>query len=141
MMRWVVVGLAVARATRFVTSDSLGEWVAVGRLKRWAARSEAPEAVREDVELKIEDEIERGLASSTPPEQWGWRSKLVKGLDCPFCVGFWIGLVAVAGELLFQSRHSTRPSLPGSALRSAWKVGTGAFALNYLVGHVSKRLD
>lgn len=60
---------------------------------------------------------------------WEWYEALV---SCPHCVGFWIGaatlgLLAVAGG-------------PGAAA-GWWRWGAGAFALSYVVGHVSQRLD
>ncbi|AWN07705.1 hypothetical protein HOT31_gp034 [Microbacterium phage Hendrix] len=137
MIRWIVLTLAVLRATRFVTTDKLGEWTVSGPLIRWAWLKEGGHLPPEDRQV-----IERWRAGMEPlpmPEpDRGWRSKLVNGLDCPFCLGFWVAALGVTLELAIP--HSPR-SLPGSALRSAWKVGKAAFALNYVTGHVSKRLD
>ena len=58
--------------------------------------------------------------------------KYVEGLTCPFCVGFWIGAAAVLSLYLVGG--------PGDAA-DWWRWLTGAFALNYVVGHVSSRLD
>lgn len=70
--------------------------------------------------------------SEEPDPDNGWRSKLVHGLDCPFCVGFWIGGAVLVGEAV--TRRAPR-------LRGAWTLALGALALNYLVGHVSSRID
>lgn len=137
-MRWVVLALAIARATRFVTTDKLGEWLVTGPLVKWAwLREGSRDLSPEDVPV-----LERWRPGMDPlplpdPAK-GWRSKLVNGADCPFCWGFWITLAAVALELAIP--HSTA-SRSGQALRGAWKVGKAAFALNYVTGHLSKRLD
>lgn len=120
--RAVVVALAAARLTRFVTSDTLGEWLLVGRVKRWAFRREAPGEF-----ANISDD-----PMPTPAAGWGWRSKLASGLDCPFCAGFWIGALVLLGE-------ATVARLP--IIGPLWRLGVAALALNYAVGHVSKRID
>lgn len=125
LSRLALVAIATARLTRFVTSDWLGEWTLVHPLKRWAVRAESP------------------MHSGPRPAGWdpddrdpdpdnGWRSKLVKGLDCPFCVGFWIGVLVLLGEVV---THRWRP------LRAVWTFVLGALGLNYAVGHVSSRID
>lgn len=125
LSRLALVAIATARLTRFVTSDWLGEWTLVRPLKRWAVRAESP------------------MHSGPRPAGWdpddrdpdpdnGWRSKLVKGLDCPFCVGFWIGALVLLGEVV------TRRWRP---LRAVWTFALGALGLNYAVGHVSSRID
>jgi hypothetical protein len=63
----------------------------------------------------------------TPTERY------VDGLDCPFCVGFWIGAIVLASLWLCHG--------PGEATIEAWRWAAGAFALNYLVGHLSARID
>lgn len=59
-------------------------------------------------------------------------AKYVEGLVCPFCVGFWIGCAALIVLALVGG--------PGHA-PEWWRWVTGAFALNYVVGHVASRLD
>lgn len=124
---WVgLLGLATARATRFITSDFLGEWTIAGPAKKWAHRHESH---REELEDMRRAEIV-GDPIPTPPAVQGWRSKLVKGLDCPYCVGFWIG-----GAVLVIDAVLPR------ALRPAWKLLIGTAALNYVTGHISSRID
>jgi hypothetical protein len=67
--------------------------------------------------------------SRRPPPRWG---RYLEGLTCPFCVGFWVGLAVLLSLLLVGG--------PGGAAEW-WRWATGAFALNYVVGHVAKRLD
>jgi hypothetical protein len=71
-----------------------------------------------------------------PAQAWAgenaWRKKLVSGLSCPFCVGFWISVGAI-GVLCLAGG----PADPADW----WWFGASAFALSYLVGHISSRLD
>lgn len=125
---------ATLRLTRFVTSDWLGEWWLVAPARRWANQHDNPLPAT----AQIAPELSRAQAdalwaeSQTPEPANGWRSKAVKGLDCPFCVGFWIGgLVLLAAVIL--------PRVP--VLGGLWRFGAGALALNYVVAHVSSRID
>lgn len=118
-----LVILAAARLTRFVTSDTLGEWMFVGKAKRWAWRVESPAG--EPEMFGVPDPY------PTPEAKWGWRSKLVHGLDCPFCVGFWIGGLVLLGEV----------TIGRSPLRPLWRFGLTMLGMNYLVGHLSSRID
>lgn len=124
---WALVLLASARATRFITSDTLGEWTLVAPAKKWAHRYESTA----DMQGQVEDAELYGAAIPTPEPRNGWRSKLTYGLDCPFCVGFWIGAVILLGEV----------TIGRSPLRPLWRFGLAALGLNYLVGHISSRID
>jgi len=125
LSRLVLIVIATARATRFVTTDWLGEWTLVGPAKRWAVRAESPPYTGPRPPGWDPD-------SRDPDPDNGWRSKLVKGLDCPFCVGFWIGALVLLGEVV------TRRWRP---LHAVWTFALGALGLNYAVGHVSSRID
>jgi hypothetical protein len=59
-----------------------------------------------------------------------WQVKLVKGLDCPFCVGYWIGLLLLVATLLCPK-----------PLRPIWLTLLGSLGLNYVVGHISAKID
>lgn len=178
--------LAVARLTRLITTDWLGEWVVVRRVKQWASKHETAEIeMRTDILRRKREHAEQsagyyfgGLqrtvgvgtvdsegkatihlhtmvhhdsdtkpALDDPITSWAqdeailpydendpftWQAKLAKGLDCPFCVGFWIGLLVLIGG-------ATIGRLP--VLRHLWALAMGALALNYVVGHVSSRID
>jgi hypothetical protein len=125
LSRLALVAIATARLTRFVTSDWLGEWTLVRPLKRWAVRAASPTHTGPRPSGWNPDDRD-------PDPDNGWRSKLVKGLDCPFCVGFWIGALVLLGEVV------TRRWRP---LRAVWTFALGALGLNYAVGHVSSRID
>ena len=104
------------------TSDKLGEWLIVGRVKRWASQIESP------VTPPALGEVD---PYPTPEPHWGWRSKLVSGLDCPYCVGFWLGGVVLLVSML------RRAPVVGPVVR----FGLGMLALNYVVAHMSARID
>lgn len=112
---------AAARLTRFVTSDKLGGWILVDPAKRWAWRYE-----------------ERAMLRDNAPSDWEngvmatWQAKLVSGLDCPFCVGFWITLAVIVADKTLPEYGPTR---------TAFTTACSALAANYVIGHVSARLD
>lgn len=58
--------------------------------------------------------------------------KYLEGLQCPYCVGFWVGVGALLTLWLAGG--------PGHAAEW-WRWLTAAFALNYLIGYVSSKLD
>ncbi|QHB37003.1 hypothetical protein QDA00_gp09 [Microbacterium phage Matzah] len=146
--------LAALRASRFLTSDSLGDWVISGPVKRWAERAEV-EAILERVAQARQDDVWERQNSKTPtytlpngettddPAEWAiakaeedgpitWEAKLAKGLDCPFCIGFWL-----TGAAVLTAAAANR----GPRRRAAFQVLAGAFGANYITGHISKRLD
>lgn len=53
------------------------------------------------------------------------------GLDCPFCCGFWIGVLGLLVLWLVGG--------PGDAA-DWWRYAAGAFALNWLAAHIGGRL-
>lgn len=146
--------LAALRATRFVTQDWLGEWTIVRRAKTWSGKHE-----RAALDARLDRESEDHMAllaegtehtytlstgeTTDDPSAfiWDsydendpitWQAKLTKGLDCPFCVGFWITGAAVLGAAAANR---------GPRRRATFQVLAGAFGANYLTGHISKRLD
>lgn len=116
-MRDLIAVLAALRLTRLVTRDWLGEWSIVQPLKTWAEEWDGPQDVH-----SVETQGKR-------PDLW--RSRLVSGLDCPHCVGFWLTL----GTLAFS--RLPMPKVPGK-IRD---LALDALAGSYVVGHVSSRLD
>lgn len=140
----LVIG-ATLRLTRLATTDSLGGWLLRNPLGKWAARHERARrmAMRKvidltdvtDPEMEMEtlhllNAWEEQLADT---ESWiSWQGRLVSGLFCPFCVGFWIGLGVLATTVLL---------FPLGAVWSWWLVLLAGLGLNYLVGHVSAKID
>lgn len=123
--------LATLRLTRLVTTDWLGEWLIARPLKAWAAKYEGP-AINTH-RLYIPEELGE-VDPYDPHDPFSWQAKLVTVLDCPFCVGYWLGLA-----LLIATTVVVLVNVP--ALTIAWAVLLGSLALNYLVGHISSRLD
>lgn len=109
MMQYLDVLLALGltlRLTRLVATDDIGLWFVRGPAAMWAMNWE--------------------------PKADGWRAKLQSGLDCPFCVGFWIGcLVLLSLWLVGGPGHAWEP----------WRWVAGAFTMNYISAHINSRLD
>lgn len=135
----VLIAGATLRLTRFVTSDWLGEWALGAPAKKWAATHEDAAQGEVGRQLHLANPtrpLEEIVASVDDKVVWEgpitWQAKLVKGLDCPFCVGFWIGVAIIIGT-------ATIGKLP--VLGTIWRIALGALGLNYLVGHLSSRID
>lgn len=73
--------------------------------------------------------MKRAYGHGQPAPRW---ARYLDGLECPFCVGLWICLAAVLSLLLVGG--------PGDAA-DWWRWLAAPFALNYVTGHVAKRLD
>lgn len=108
--RILVLTLATARLTRFVTTDALPDHAVLHHLHDKAAE-------------KGFERDRRGV--SRPKNLVGYASEMI---NCPFCIGFWLGGAVLVGEVALG--HT-----------KLWKLGIGALALNYVVGHVSSRID
>lgn len=133
----LIVG-ATARMTRFFTSDTLGYWLAVEPARRWANGHERslehpdgePMMVWGD-SLRTREAREYTLRMEPDPEN-GWRSKLVSGLDCAYCVGTWVGFAAIGSYLVARRRPATL---------GVWRFLAAGLGLNYVTAHVSSRID
>lgn len=84
-----VLVLASKRLTRLVTTDWLGEWALVRPAKKWAYDREG--AVDVHLETVITEE-----GQLVDPTKGFWRTKLISGLDCQWCVGFWTSALVIA---------------------------------------------
>lgn len=100
----LLLGLTL-RLSRLITGDHVGLWFVRGPASMWAQRHE--------------------------PNGDGWRAKLQLGLDCPFCIGFWLGGLALLSLWLAGG--------PGDAA-AWWRWSAGLFALNWAVGHIAGRM-
>lgn len=100
----VLLVLATLRVTRLATTDSIGQW--------WI----------------YEPIAKRAFGAGRKPK---W-AKYVDGLQCPYCIGFWIGAIGVGSLMLAGG--------PGHAALW-WRLLAGIFALNWVVGNVASRLD
>lgn len=124
--------LATARLTRLVVADDIGLWYVRGPAALWAVEREAPlSEVPEPDRGDEEDAVD--LREALSPAL-GWRSRLVSGLSCPFCVGFWIGVLVLLSLALVGGPSSD------STAADVWRWVAAPFALNYVVAHVGARL-
>lgn len=121
--------LAAMRLTRLVIADDLGLWYVRGPAAMWAVRYDSPLPLPE-VD-SAEEAVE--LREQTAPAL-GWRSKLVSGLSCPFCVGWWLGVLVLLSLWAVGGPSST------STAAEVWRWVAGALALNYVAAHIGARL-
>lgn len=136
------VGIAIAavaglRLSRFITTDSLGDWLIQRPAKRWALTPHAKQ-VREafgETDAANDTPLEEHFDKIEGVTDLGWRAKLVSGLQCPFCVGFWTMLTALGANEIVAGDRRTAP-----AKRVTSTVLT-ALAANYAAGHLSSRID
>lgn len=140
----VIVSLASLRLTRLITTDTLGLWLVRGPLERWGNLKEQRlrDAWGETIESVTEDQPEMDdktlsyflnmieLLKSDDPVSW--QARLVSGLSCPFCVGFWI----TAGVTLVTLVLTLLP-----LVWVAWVAGLALLGLNYVLAHISALLD
>lgn len=123
---------AALRITRFATTDTLGGWVLVDPLKRWA----------DDRDPRPAPSQTYPFGYAAPPE--AWRHRLVSALDCPYCVGT---QATLAIALLLHALPPASPSRRVAYLGRLGRLGrlahaaAAALAASYLVGHISYRLD
>ena len=92
-----LVVLATARLTRFITEDTLGHWLIVRRARLWAVpRSSMGGWTEGDGTTPARPEVVIDHAwEGLDPNYEGWKVKLVSGLDCRWCVGFWLGVAVL----------------------------------------------
>ena len=114
----LILLLSTARLTRLVVTDDLGFWLLRSPAVAWAERGDGYRMV-EDPDGSYMEPIE------------GWRTKLVSGLGCPWCVGFWIAALSMV--LIYLAGG------PGDTA-IWWKILAGSLALNYLSTAVGARL-
>lgn len=131
-----LASLATLRLTRFITTDTLGGWSLVEPAVRWATKNEGGFAIKEGSELVNFHQHEFSIVNGHIPiqvdEDRGWRSKLVSGLECPHCVGYWIGAAALLSGAVMERKPLSR---------RVYGLIAGSLGLSYVTGHVSQRLD
>lgn len=123
---------AALRITRFATTDTLGGWVLVDPLKRWAQRRDPRPAHDSPT-----SPASHPFGYAAPPE--AWRHRLVSALDCPYCVGTQATLAIAAVLAALPASPSHRPAVRTTGRLA--RIACAALAASYLVGHVSYRLD
>lgn len=108
----LVLGLTL-RLTHLVIADDLGKWFVQEPANRWAGDGWRWNDAEEELEPTT------------------WKAKLVSGLDCPWCIGFWIGCLCLLTLALVGG--------PGHAAEW-WRWIAGAFTVNYICAHSGARL-
>lgn len=140
----LIIG-ATLRLTRLITSDTAGEWLIVAPLRAIAMKHERErrewlaailsnlsgeaEHLQDPATRRLKDDIIDKLSDDLP---LSWQARLISGLECPFCIGFWIGLALIWGTLVLST-------VPVAGV--IWLSILAALALNYLVGHLSALID
>lgn len=117
-MRLLLVLGATMRLTRFIITDELGSWLIKAPARRWANYAEQVPDPQTWSETTLEE---------APDPDAGWRSKIVSGLDCPFCVGFWLGALVLLSYAMFGKTR-------------LWQFVAGVFSLNEIAAHAGSRL-
>lgn len=128
--------LAALRLTRFVTTDTLGSWLILDPAHRWAASHDGAyfEASDGSMQYVHSSNVEHVADDQLliDADNGGWRSKLVSGLSCPHCVGYWLtAATLLTGAVAERSKTS----------RTIFNFAAGSLGLSYFVSHISQRLD
>lgn len=150
---WVdllLLALFTLRLSRLVTSDHLGRWFIQEPADEWADRATLLEEGRRlaseresliaagvdpaELDVPLAPETEGGEEWFDDDEPQDWRHRLVEGVKCAFCEGFWLGLLAILSLVAVRDWWPDNPV-------EWWRLTVAPFALNYVVGHVSARLD
>lgn len=120
-----------ARLSRLVVADDVGLWFVKRPARRWALRPVLGPNYTHGGWWQIQDtdDTMSSLLRNHPGAVR--RIHLVSGLDCPYCVGFWIAAAMVSIVALFDG--------PGH-MPDWWRYLAGAFTLNYVVAHTGARL-
>lgn len=118
-------------------TDFFGEYSADAREELKLPSMIEETRVRSDL-LVLQDEEwlpHRDVQPELPSEADAqtWPARLAHGLDCPACVGFWIGLGVLIASLVVR----TMPKW----MQTVWFTLMGALGMNYFVFHVSSRID
>jgi hypothetical protein len=106
---------ATMRLTRLVVTDDLGQWWVKDPIDRWMHGHE-----------RLADQGRDAEAMDLPMDRMKYH-RYVGGLDCPFCVGFWLGAAVLVGYHV----------LP----RGLWRFGARALTLNEVAAHAGVRLN
>lgn len=118
-MRQILIIGTTVRITRLVTRDELGRRLLLDPVEKWATGHEGSGLEYEDGRDALDSKA-------------GWRSFLASGLECSYCVGFWIGAGVLASQrVAARSRVGER----------IWNATAAALTLNAVVGPLVNRMD
>jgi hypothetical protein len=121
---------ATMRLTRLFTSDDLGEWWLKAPLAAWVDATPSPDRF---APLGGPEHVARAEAASQERFARKQRAKrYLDGLDCPHCVGYWVG-IAVLTSYLVARRSRTALAL--------WRYAAAGLGLNTVSVLLGKQLD
>lgn len=107
------------RLTRAVVTDDIGQWWVKDPLDRWMHGHKAVTS----------EESTTGESSYEVHTLASWH-KYLSGLECPYCIGFWIGAGVMASHALAKR----------TGLLGPWRFVAGALALNEVAAHVGVKI-
>lgn len=121
------------RLSRLAITDDIGVWWLQHPASRWAGVAPSLKPIGEFTSVLEDDSgvVAGGTLYPTITLQPAWRQKLVSGLTCPFCIGFWIGVLVLVSLAIAGG--------PGHAWE-LWRWVAGAFTLNWVAAHLGSRL-
>jgi hypothetical protein len=127
----ILAVLATLRLTRFITEDTLAHWMIVRPARVWATPRHALIGWTEgDGETPARPKIVVDhVWEDMDPGVEGWKVKLVSGLDCRWCVGFWLGAAVLLSLVIARA---VPPVLP------VWRFVMGALSINVAANAVGK---
>ena len=109
--RAALLTLAAARLTRLVVWDEIADWWLKDPIDRAAEQWYEHESAR---------------LGHEPEQPWWWKYR--SGLDCQWCIGFWLG----AGVLALDAAAGEHP---------VWRLTRDALAMNMVVAPVLRALE
>lgn len=121
-IRAALLTLTAARLTRLVVWDEIGQWWIKDPIDRAAGQwwhDKTTEALQ-----TADGHV--GVREVEPEQPWWWKYR--SGLDCPYCVGFWLG----AGVLALDAAAGEHP---------VWRLTRDALAMNMVVAPVLRALE
>lgn len=120
--RALLLTLATARLTRLVVWDEIGQWWIKDPIDR-AAEQWWHDRMTEALQTA---DGHVGVREIEPEQPWWWKYR--SGLDCPYCVGFWLG----AGVLALDAAAGESP---------VWRLTRDALAMNMIVAPALSALE
>lgn len=127
---------ATMRVTRLITNDTLGQWWVKDPIDAWFHADPAKERHEQDV-IDHEDAVRHHgirLPSPVPPGPPRRQSyhRYLAALECPHCVGYWVGVAATASYLVARKN---RRSL------AVWRTVAATLSLNTVAVAAGDAID
>lgn len=139
-MGWwsITFGMAL-RLTRFIVVDDLGRWTVKGPYQRHAVEVEAEAIRRETSRINHAANeghrarlVARHADAVTGRRPYTTAQKISHGLECPYCVGTWVGIGTFALAAV-ASRHDTSKRM--------FAIVASGLTASFLSGAIINHLD